>query len=59
MAAGIDDISIYIPKLYVDTDDFAKARDVDINKLRQGLGIYQMAIVDNNQDPACLAANAA
>lgn len=59
MAAGIDDISIYIPKLYVDTEDFAQARDVDIDKMRKGLGIYQMAIVDNNQDPACLAANAA
>ncbi|MXX21141.1 MAG: hydroxymethylglutaryl-CoA synthase family protein [Cenarchaeum sp. SB0665_bin_23] len=59
MAAGIDDMSIYIPKLYVDTEDFAEARDVDIDKMRKGLGIYQMAIVDNNQDPACLAANAA
>lgn len=59
MAAGIDDISIYIPRLYVDTSDFAKARDVDIDKLQKGLGIYQMAMVDNNQDPACLAANAA
>lgn len=59
MAAGIDDISVYIPKLYVDTEDFAQARDVDIDKMRKGLGIYQMAIVDNNQDPACLAANAA
>ena len=59
MAAGIDDISTYIPKLYVDTEDFARAREVDLDKLRKGLGIYQMAIVDNNQDPACLAANAA
>ena len=59
MVAGIDDIAIYIPKLYVDTNDFAKARDVDIDKLQKGLGIYQMAIVDSNQDPACLAANAA
>ena len=59
MAAGIDDIAIYVPELYVDTSDFAKARDVDIDKLQKGLGIYQMAMVDNNQDPACLAANAA
>jgi len=26
MAAGIDDISIYIPRLYLDAGDFAKAR---------------------------------
>lgn len=59
MAAGIDDIAVYIPKLYVDAEDFSNARGVDLDKLRKGLGIYQMAMVDNNQDPACLAANAA
>ena len=58
MAAGIDDISIYIPRLYLDAGDFAKARGLDPEKLERGLGIGQMAIVDTNQDPACLAANA-
>ena len=58
MAAGIDDIGIYIPRLYVDAEDFAKARGVDPAKLVKGLGISQMAMVDANQDPACLAANA-
>ena len=58
MAAGIDDISVYIPKLYLDANDFAQLRGVDATKLQKGLGVYQMAIVDSNQDPACLAANA-
>jgi len=58
MAAGIDDISIYIPRLYLDAGDFAKARGLDPDKLERGLGIGQMASVDTNQDPACLAANA-
>jgi hydroxymethylglutaryl-CoA synthase len=58
MAAGIDDISIYIPRLYLDAGDFAKARGLDPDKLERGLGIGQMAIVDTNQDPACLASNA-
>ena len=58
MAAGIDDISIYIPRLFLDAGDFAKARGLDPGKLERGLGIGQMAIVDTNQDPACLAANA-
>ena len=58
MAAGIDDIAIYIPRLYLDAGDFAKARGLDPVKLERGLGIGQMAIVDTNQDPACLAANA-
>ena len=58
MAAGIDDISIYIPQLYLDASDFANARGLDPAKLERGLGIGQMAIVDTNQDPAVLAANA-
>jgi hydroxymethylglutaryl-CoA synthase len=58
MAAGIDDIAIYIPRLYLDAGDFARARGLDPEKLERGLGISQMAIVDTNQDPACLAANA-
>ncbi len=58
MAAGIDDIAIYIPRLYIDATDFAKARGLDPVKLQKGLGVSQMAIVDTNQDPACLAANA-
>jgi len=58
MAAGIDDVAIYIPRLYLDAADFASARGLDPVKLQKGLGVSQMAIVDANQDPACLAANA-
>ena len=31
---------------------------MDPDKLQRGLGISQMAMVDTNQDPACMAANA-
>ncbi|HJJ22719.1 MAG TPA: 3-hydroxy-3-methylglutaryl-CoA synthase [Nitrosopumilus sp.] len=58
MAAGVDDIAIYIPRLYLDATDFAEARGLDPVKLQKGLGVSQMSIVDSNQDPACLAANA-
>ncbi|QMU55286.1 MAG: 3-hydroxy-3-methylglutaryl-CoA synthase [Nitrosopumilus sp.] len=58
MAAGIDDIAIYIPRLYIDAADFAVNRGLDPVKLQKGLGVSQMAMVDANQDPACLAANA-
>ena len=58
MAVGIDDIAIYIPRLFVDARDFAKARGMDPDKLQRGLGISKMAMVDTNQDPACMAANA-
>lgn len=58
MAAGIDDIAIFIPRLYVDAREFAVARGMDPDKLQRGLGVSQMAMVDTNQDPACMAANA-
>jgi hydroxymethylglutaryl-CoA synthase len=58
LAAGIDDIALYVPRLFVDARDFAKARGMDPDKLQKGLGVSKMAIVDTNQDPACMAANA-
>jgi hydroxymethylglutaryl-CoA synthase len=58
MSVGIDDMALYVPKLYVDSKDFAKARGIDPYKLENGIGIKKMAIVDANQDPACMAANA-
>jgi hydroxymethylglutaryl-CoA synthase len=58
LTVGIDDIAIYIPRLFLDARDFAEARGMDPDKLQRGLGISKMAIVDTNQDPACMAANA-
>src|SRR5919106_4506999 len=58
MPVGIDVMAIYVPKLYIDSKDFAIARGIDPHKLEIGIGIYKMAMVDTNQDPACMAANA-
>lgn len=58
MSVGIDDLAIYVPKLYVDYKDFAEARGIDPHKLEHGIGVKKMALVDCNQDPACMAANA-
>jgi hydroxymethylglutaryl-CoA synthase len=58
MPVGIDDLAIYVPKLYIDYKDFAEARGIDPHKLEYGIGIKKMALVDINQDPACMAANA-
>ena len=52
MPAGIDDLAIYVPKLYVDYKDFAQARGIDPQKLERGIGIKKMALVDTNQDAA-------
>ena len=45
MTAGIDDIAIYIPRLYLDAGDFAKARGLDPEKLERGLGISQWPLL--------------
>jgi len=58
MPVGIDDLAIYVPKLYIDYKDFAEARGIDPRKLVYGIGVKKMALVDTNQDPACMAANA-
>lgn len=58
MPVGIDDLAIYVPKLYIDYRDFAEARGIDPRKLEYGIGVKKMALVDTNQDPACMAANA-
>lgn len=58
MPVGIDDLAIYVPKLYIDYKDFAEARGIDPQKLEYGIGIRKMALADANQDPACMAANA-
>src|SRR5215204_4987584 len=50
MPVGIDDMAIYVPKLYIDSKDFAIARGIDPHKLEIGIGIYKMAMVDTNQD---------
>src|ERR671910_579663 len=55
---GIDDLAMYIPKLYIDYKDFAEARGINPQKLEYGIGIRKMAIADTNQDSACMAANA-
>ena len=55
---GIDDLAMYIPKLYIDYKDFAEARGINPQKLEYGIGIKKMAIADTNQDSACMAANA-
>src|SRR5207237_544753 len=55
---GIDDLAIYIPKLYLDYKDFAERRGIEPQKLEYGIGIKKMAITDTNQDSACMASNA-
>ena len=55
---GIDDMSLYVPKIYFDIKDLAAVRDLEYPKLNRGLGLSKMAILDAHEDTATMAANA-
>lgn len=55
---GIDDMALYIPKIYFDIKDLAEARSIEYAKLNKGLGLSKMAIIDAHEDTATMAANA-
>jgi len=55
---GIDDMALYIPKIYFDIKDLAEARSIEYAKLNKGLGLSKMAIIDTHEDTATMAANA-
>ncbi len=56
---GIDDMSVYVPKLYLPLDgEFSRKRGVDPDKLLKGIGIEKMAVADAHEDAATMAANA-
>ncbi|MEM7104266.1 MAG: hydroxymethylglutaryl-CoA synthase [Bacteroidota bacterium] len=55
---GIDDMSLYIPKLYLDIEDLANERNIEYAKLHFGLGLTSMAVPDVHEDAATMAANA-
>ncbi len=56
-AVGIDDLAIYVPKLFLPTTgEFAASRGIDPVKLTRGIGIERMAIPDAHEDAATMAA---
>ena len=54
---GIDAISFYVPKLFVDLEKLANKRDISYEKLNKGLGLNRMSIPDSDEDTASFAAN--
>jgi hydroxymethylglutaryl-CoA synthase len=58
-SVGIDDLAVYIPKLFLSTiGEFARDRGQDPEKLKRGIGIERIAIPDVHEDAATMAANA-
>ncbi len=58
LTVGIDDMSLYVPKIYFDIKDLAEIRSLEYPKLNRGLGLSKMAILDFHEDTATMAANA-
>ena len=56
--AGIDDLSIYVPRIYLPMEALADSRGYEFAKLRDGLGLHAMAFPDAHEDSATMAANA-
>jgi hydroxymethylglutaryl-CoA synthase len=65
--AGIDDIAVYVPRLYLEIasenhpeqpTEFSQSRKSDPRKYLDGIGIAKMSIPDRYQDSTVLAANA-
>ncbi len=55
---GIDDVSVYVPHLYLPIRTLAKARNLEYAKLNKGLGLEAMSVPDAHEDVATMAANA-
>ncbi len=56
---GIEKISFYAPRCYLDLKLLAKVRGVDEKKYYEGLGQYKMAIAPPNEDVISMGASAA
>lgn len=55
---GIDCISYYVPRLFLDIRTLASARGIEPDKLTKGLGLASMALPDADQDVVTMAAEA-
>jgi len=55
---GIDDMALYVPRLYLPIQTLAEKRNIEYAKLSKGLGLEKMAMPDVHEDAATMAANA-
>jgi hydroxymethylglutaryl-CoA synthase len=58
MKVGIDHISFYVPKIALDINEFAQAKNLEVDKLKLGLGLHKMSLMDVHEDTATMCANA-
>ena len=58
-SAGIDDIEVYTPELYVDATNFENARGMEPGHMFHGVGIHKMSIPDSCDDAMTMGTMAA
>ncbi len=58
MKVGIDAIEFDVPKIYLPIKSLAENRNIEPNKLINGLGLQKMSFLDVHQDIITLATNA-
>ena len=56
---GIDAVHYHVPQLFLSIENLAEARKIPFAKLNKGLGLTEMAVCDQDEDTATMAANAA
>lgn len=56
---GIDDIALYLPKIYLPISNLAELRNIEYAKLNRGLGLEKMSFCDQDEDVATMGAEAA
>ena len=59
MKVGIDSMAFDIPKLYLPIKSLAENRNIEPEKLTNGLGIHKISFLDVHQDIVTMASNAA
>jgi hydroxymethylglutaryl-CoA synthase len=58
MKIGIDAIGVSFPKLFLPIEILAQHRKIEVDKLRKGLGLERISLLDTNEDVVSQAANA-
>lgn len=55
---GVSDMSLALPSCYISIEDFAEQKQLDYSKLKYGLGLDKMSVLDADEDIVTLAAEA-
>jgi 3-hydroxy-3-methylglutaryl CoA synthase len=55
---GIQDFGLSLPKRYLPIEVLAEKRNIEVAKLKLGLGLEEMAVCDKSEDVPFMAAKA-